>query len=97
MTIKLVNPALPPPPAASSSAISSIKSVSKSEKLPPPIKVADNVMAQWDGVDDPEGDKSAIGREGRLAWKCTLAPQSKINLTLVWEVSAAANVTISGL
>ncbi|KAF7439897.1 hypothetical protein PC9H_000234 [Pleurotus ostreatus] len=97
VTIKLVNPALPPPPAASSSAISSIKSVSKSEKLPPPIKVADNVMAQWDGVDDPEGDKSAIGREGRLAWKCTLPPQSKINLTLVWEVSAAANVTISGL
>ncbi|KAL4258531.1 Conserved hypothetical protein CHP02231 [Pleurotus pulmonarius] len=97
VTIKLVNPALPPPPGASSSAISSIKSVSKSEKLPPPIKVADNVMAQWDGVDDPECDKSAIGREGRLAWKCALQPQSKTNLALVWEVSAAANVTISGL
>ncbi|KDQ32708.1 hypothetical protein PLEOSDRAFT_1110237 [Pleurotus ostreatus PC15] len=95
VTIKLINPALPPPPAASS-AMSSMKIV-KSEKAPAPLKVGENVVAQWDGGDDPQDDVSAIGREGRIAWKCVMTPQSKVNIALVWEVSAPANITITGL
>ncbi|KAF4603068.1 Conserved hypothetical protein CHP02231 [Pleurotus pulmonarius] len=95
VAIKLVKPALSPPPAASS-AMSSMKIITKSEKTPAPLQVGENVTAQWDG-DDPQDDVSAIGREGRIAWKCVLAPQSKANIALVWEVSAPSNVTITGL
>ncbi|KAF9492716.1 hypothetical protein BDN71DRAFT_1420435 [Pleurotus eryngii] len=96
VTIKLINPALPPPPAASS-AMGSIKIVTKSEKAPAPLKVGENIVAQWDEGDGPQDDVSAIGREGRIAWKCVLAPQSKANIALAWEVSAPANITITGL
>lgn len=96
VTIKLINPALPPPPAAST-AMSSMKIVVKSEKVPAPLKVGENVVAHWDGGDDPQDDVSTIGREGRIAWKCVLTPQSKVNIALVWEVSAPANITITGL
>lgn len=96
VTIKLINPPLSPP-SAPSSATKSMKIVTKSEKAPAPVNAGENVMAQWDGGDDPQDDVSAIGREGRIAWKCVLAPQSKANIALVWEVSAPANVTITGL
>ncbi|KAG9226900.1 hypothetical protein CCMSSC00406_0003427 [Pleurotus cornucopiae] len=95
VTIKLINPALPPP--AASSAMSTMKIVAKSEKAPAPLKVGENVVARWDGGDDPQDDVSAIGREGRIAWKGVLTPQSKVNIALVWEVSAPANITITGL
>ncbi|KAF4579599.1 hypothetical protein EYR36_001417 [Pleurotus pulmonarius] len=66
VAIKLINPALPPPPAASS-AVGSMRILTKSEKTPAPLKVGDNVTAQWDSGDGPRDDASVIGREGRIA------------------------------
>lgn len=92
ITVKLVTPALVLPTIP--------ESMSKSEgaaKRPPPVKVSDGVLAQWDGGDDVEEDVEALGSEGRFNWVCSVPAQGKVNLLLSWEVTAPLRTTITGL
>ncbi|KAF8961396.1 hypothetical protein BDZ97DRAFT_1759956 [Flammula alnicola] len=62
-----------------------------------PVRVAEGVVAQWNGADAPNADVAMLGKDGRLDWICAVPAFSKINLVLQWEVSAAPTVAINGL
>lgn len=61
------------------------------------IKVSEGVIAQWDGADEPNVDLEASGKDGKLNWICSVAPQDKINLTLQWEVTVPLKASVTGL
>ncbi len=63
----------------------------------PPVKVSSGVAAQWDGADDSQGDITALGKDGKLNWLCSIPPQGTVNLSLQWEVLAPASITVDGL
>ncbi|KAJ2920586.1 hypothetical protein H1R20_g16507, partial [Candolleomyces eurysporus] len=42
-------------------------------------------------------DLTALGKDGKISWLCSIPPQTKISLTLQWEVSAPVNTDISGI
>ncbi|RDB15217.1 Protein F37C4.5 [Hypsizygus marmoreus] len=87
ITVKLLSPALsiPENPITTSSNGSERKPLS-------PVKVADGVVAQWEGADEPGFDLEALGKDGKLSWVCSIPAQGKVNLLLSWEVSAPARV-----
>ncbi|KAJ8519109.1 hypothetical protein ONZ45_g3932 [Pleurotus djamor] len=95
ITVKLVEPGLTPPPNPPS-LVSSKSTLGKVEK-PPTVTVSKGVTANWDGADDPECDVRALGRYGRIAWKCAIPEQGKTNVNLVWEVNTASKLPITGL
>lgn len=64
---------------------------------PQALNVADGIVAQWDGADEPACDLEALGRDRKLNWICAVPAQGKINFALDWEVSAPANVQVLGL
>ncbi|KAJ7788180.1 hypothetical protein B0H14DRAFT_2949554 [Mycena olivaceomarginata] len=64
---------------------------------PQALSVADGIVAQWDGADEPACDLEALGRDRKLNWICAVPAQGKINFALDWEVSAPANVQVLGL
>lgn len=63
----------------------------------PAIKLGDGVTAQWEGLDDPDCDIDAVGKDGKLNWVASIPPQKKINLALQWEVSFPAKEKLMGL
>lgn len=103
ITVKLTQPALVIPNAENSGGtISSTAGGGGELKLPAPVKVTSGVVATWDGADEDsigqhDVDLEALGREGRLCWICSIAPQGKVGLTLQWEVSAPLRTDITGL
>jgi hypothetical protein len=42
-------------------------------------------------------DLTALGKDGKISWLCSVPAQTKINLTLQWEVSAPVNTDIVGI
>ncbi|PPQ75228.1 hypothetical protein CVT24_007655 [Panaeolus cyanescens] len=103
ITVKHINPALvlPSSEAAATGSISlgtsnnpaSIKGVA-------PVKVAQGVVAQWDGADEVEnGDVpiDAVGKEGKVAWICSIPAGSKLGLVLHWEVTTPVRTEVTGL
>jgi hypothetical protein len=82
-----------------------LKAVAKS------VQVTSSVVAQWDrpGFDaasaTEEGmesdsepvDLTALGKDGKISWLCSVPAQTKTNLTLQWEVNAPANTNIAGI
>ena len=88
ITVKLISPALvlPEPPACDAE-----------RKLPPPLRVGEGIVAQWEGADEPGFDLEALGKDGKLNWVCSIPSQGKVNLSLSWEVVAPARLTIEGL
>ncbi|CAA7265466.1 unnamed protein product [Cyclocybe aegerita] len=104
INVKLVQPSLVLPNAEGVGTVSSAAGSSEKAKLPPPLKVSSGVVATWDGADEVslgqgqvDVDVDALGREGRLCWICSVAPQSKVGLVLQWEVSAPLRTDITGL
>ena len=91
--VKLVNPSLViPNPAATT------RSINGGEvRAPPPVKVSDGVIAQWEGADEPGFDMESLGKDGKFNWVCSIPAQGKVNLLLAWEVSAPARTTVVGL
>ncbi|KAJ7113068.1 hypothetical protein C8R44DRAFT_797142 [Mycena epipterygia] len=61
------------------------------------LKIAQGVVAQWDGVDGPDAAVESLGLDRKLNWICSVASQAKINLVLDWEVTAPASLQIVGL
>ncbi|KAJ2933422.1 hypothetical protein H1R20_g3674, partial [Candolleomyces eurysporus] len=82
-----------------------LKAVAKS------VKVTADVVAQWDrpGSDvasateeGPDSDSepvdlTALGKDGKISWLCSVPAQTKTNLTLQWEVSAPVSTNIAGI
>jgi hypothetical protein len=101
ITVKLVSPSLDLPDSSTISA-SSLPSWVENKagvKVPPPVKVSQGIMAQWENVEDvnAEDGVEGIGRDGKVSWMCALPSQGKVTLTLQWEVSAPFRTDISGL
>jgi len=73
----------------------------KAARVPPPVQVAQGVVAQWDYDDTPEEeenvDVAALGKDGKIAFVCALPAQGKANLTVQWEVTAPAKTKLVGL
>ncbi|KAJ7119753.1 hypothetical protein C8R44DRAFT_788827 [Mycena epipterygia] len=90
--VKLVNPALSLPSDVGSS------SVKGSAKTPQVLNVAKGVVAQWDGVDEPDCEVESLGLDRKLNWICAVPSQGKLNLALEWEVTVSpASAQVVGL
>ena len=59
------------------------------------VKVQKGVSAQWHG--EHEGEDLSLGKDGKVKWVCELSPQEKLILSLEYEVSAPAGVTLVGI
>ena len=89
--VKLVSPALcVPTPSSTPSGTSTLAERSR-------VKVCEGVVAQWNGADDRNVDITALGKNGKLDWVCTLPAFGKVNLLLQWEVSTSQKEVINGL
>ncbi|KAL4259574.1 Conserved hypothetical protein CHP02231 [Pleurotus pulmonarius] len=108
ITVKLLSPSLSLPSISAAVGTISLPSISEDtastktkddaeRPLMPPVKVSSGVAAQWDGADDPQGDITALGKDGKLNWLCSIPPQGTVNLSLQWEVLAPASITVDGL
>ena len=64
---------------------------------PPRVQVSEGIIAQWNGSDDPNGDFSALGRNGRIDWLCAIPAFGTVNLLLQWEVTTTQKAEIYGL
>ncbi|KAJ7713008.1 hypothetical protein B0H16DRAFT_1623171 [Mycena metata] len=97
--VKLVNPALTVPTKDTSAGMNTINLKAAAAKATPQIvTVARGVVAQWDGVDEPDCAVETLGLDRKLNWVCSVGAQAKINLTLDWEVSVSpASARIQGL
>ncbi|RXW11376.1 hypothetical protein EST38_g14479, partial [Candolleomyces aberdarensis] len=89
--------------SASGNSEKALKAVAKS------VKVTSGVVAQWDrpgsdaasatdeGLDSEPVDFTALGKDGKINWLCSVAAQTKTNLTLQWEVNAPIKTNIAGI
>ncbi|KAJ6455475.1 hypothetical protein C8R45DRAFT_881683 [Mycena sanguinolenta] len=100
--VKLVSPALTLPtkdnnaPSGGSSLLKGPKS--NAPAAPQVLSVARGVVAQWNGVDEPDCEVESLGLDRKLNWVCEVAAQAKINLALEWEVTVSpASAKIVGL
>ena len=65
------------------------------KKLAQLVRVQKGVSAQWHGE---HGDEDpALGKDGKVKWVCELATQEKLTLSLEYDVSAPAGVTLVGI
>ncbi|KAF8879083.1 hypothetical protein CPB84DRAFT_1852185 [Gymnopilus junonius] len=51
------------------------------------VQVSPNVVACWDGADDPGVNQDAVGKNGKINWQISLQPQEKVLLSLQYEVT----------
>ncbi|KAF4603077.1 hypothetical protein EYR38_003482 [Pleurotus pulmonarius] len=88
ITVKLLNPSLSLPLITSSAGTVSLPSIGEDSAsiktkddaerpLMAPVKVSSGVAAQWDGADDPQGDVTALGKDGKLNWLCSIPPKAQ--------------------
>ncbi|KAL0946119.1 hypothetical protein HGRIS_012384 [Hohenbuehelia grisea] len=89
ITVKLNTPAL--------TVLTNTGTLGGKNARPDPVKIAEGVIAQWDGAEEAEADFGSLGKDGKLNWVCTVPAQGKLNLQLQWEVSSPASVTVTGL
>jgi len=89
ISVKLISPALTMPSSSGTST-----TVRKCGKL---VRVGEGIVAQWDRADEAGFDETALGKDGKLNWVCSIPSQEKINLLLHWEVSYPVNAHIVGL
>lgn len=66
-------------------------------KTPPTVKIGNDIIAQWKGVESPGSDVSALGKDGQVSWICSVSALDRINLLLQWEVIDSQRTTIHGL
>ncbi|KAJ7119742.1 hypothetical protein C8R44DRAFT_624324 [Mycena epipterygia] len=85
--VKLVNPALTVPSDAAGTKRTSM--VPTKNPAPQVLKIAQGVVAQWDGVDEPDCAVESLGLDGKVNWICSVPSQGKVNLSLDWEVTVS--------
>ena len=86
ISVNLISPALTLP---------TLKLTGKA--TPPKVRVSEGIIAQWNGSDDPNGDFSALGGNGRIDWLCAIPAFGTVNLLLQWEVTTTRKIAIYGL
>ena len=89
VTVNLISPALTLPTK------STLKLTGKG--TPPRVQVSEGIIAQWNGSDDPNGDLSALGGNGKIDWLCAIPAFGTVNLLLQWEVTTTQKSAIYGL
>ncbi|KAF7318769.1 DH domain-containing protein [Mycena chlorophos] len=106
--VKLVSPALLVPsdantnnnaPVSSLSMGMSIKGAPKAKDIVPQrITLAKDVVAQWDGVDEPDCVPESLGLDRKVNWICAVGSQAKVTVGLEWEVTVSpASLQVTGL
>jgi len=86
--VSLVSPALTVPGSEEAT-------LSGNKKIAQLVQVQKGVSAQWHGE---HGDEDlALGKDGKIKWVCELATQERLTLSLEYEVSAPAGVTLVGI
>ncbi|KAF9559709.1 hypothetical protein CPC08DRAFT_708583 [Agrocybe pediades] len=101
ITVKLVQPGLTMPTA--DGVVGSTTNEGSGKTTPKyalPLTVSGGVSAMWDGADEvgqTDTDVESLGKEGRIAWICSVPPQGKVGVTLQWEVTAPVNMDVYGL
>ncbi|KAF6759168.1 hypothetical protein DFP72DRAFT_1031955 [Ephemerocybe angulata] len=97
INVKLISPALELPDSGTLKA--GWTENKAGVKIPPPAKVGQGILAQWDGAEDlsSEDEVESLGKDGKISWLCALPSQGKVTLTLQWEVSAPLRTDITGL
>ncbi|KAF8881696.1 hypothetical protein CPB84DRAFT_237037 [Gymnopilus junonius] len=91
ITVHLLSPALAIP------APNLTTTTTKVAVVPAAVNVAEGVIAQWNGADDPDVDVAGLGEDGHLDWVCDVPAQKKINLVLEYEVATSEKGRILGL
>ncbi|KAG6914243.1 hypothetical protein DXG01_001502 [Tephrocybe rancida] len=82
LKIKLLVPALTIPNLAIA--------VAKRTKSPPQtVNVAGGVVAQWEYSGNQAPDPEELGKDGKISWTCSLAPQAKAHLVVRWEMASS--------
>ncbi|PPQ90355.1 hypothetical protein CVT25_007757 [Psilocybe cyanescens] len=90
LIVNLINPTLTlPAPSA--------VGIATSNKALPTVKVGHGILAQWNGAEKSGADVSALGKDGKLNWICSVPALEKINLLLQWEVVDSQRRQIYGL
>lgn len=98
ITVKYASPALVVPNTLETVGTSkAVADGSATLKAPAPVKVAEGVVAQWDGADESGFDLETLGKDGKMYWLCGVPAQGKVNLMLTWEVTAPIRTDILGL
>ncbi|KAJ7776830.1 hypothetical protein DFH07DRAFT_797936 [Mycena maculata] len=88
--VKLVSPVLMvPSDAGAGMGMSSIKAAPRTPGAPQVLSIAQGVVVQWDGVDEPDCAVETLGLDRKLNWICSVPSQGKINLALDWEVTVS--------
>ncbi|KAF8648966.1 hypothetical protein AX16_006080 [Volvariella volvacea WC 439] len=82
IVVKLISPPLTLPE----------KQTNGTVQIASPPKIADGVIAQWNGVDEEDVDLANLGKDGMFSWICAIPSQGKVNLLLQWEVRTPADV-----
>ncbi|KAF7367406.1 hypothetical protein MSAN_00803200 [Mycena sanguinolenta] len=99
--VKLVSPALGTSAegggGANKRASVLLKGPTQAPAQGPVVNVANGVVAQWDGADEPSVEVETLGRDGKVNWICAVPAQGKTSFALEWEVAAPASVQIVGL
>ncbi|KAF4607936.1 hypothetical protein EYR40_000272 [Pleurotus pulmonarius] len=96
IVVKLINPALclPAPPKTERGPLDGVKAYQfETTKLSStlPLKVSENVTAQWEGEEGEMG----TGSDGRLSWLCTIPPQGMVSVNVQWEESTPTGMTLA--
>ncbi|KAF7325513.1 hypothetical protein MKEN_00400300 [Mycena kentingensis (nom. inval.)] len=97
IVVKLLSPALvlPSDNAAGSVKAKGATALGASTQK---IKLGKDVIAQWDGVDEPDCVVESLGLDRKVNWICSVAPQAKVNVSLEWEVGVSpAGAHVVGL
>ncbi|GLB45277.1 putative mucoidy inhibitor A [Lyophyllum shimeji] len=97
VTVKLLSPALVLPDSKTNTTSASASAGKDGPPAPAPVRVAEGVLAQWEGADEEGVDVDALGRDGKFYWVCAVPAQGKVNLLLSWEVTAPSRTHIVGL
>lgn len=111
--VKLISPQLIPipstkasgklsAPTSSQSTLTSKPATASPSSTPAwlrPIRLSENVTAQWDGIDDPAAGAglNATGKNGKFSWLVSIPSQTTMSLALHFEVNYPENLAIQGL
>ncbi|KAF7318744.1 hypothetical protein HMN09_00386700 [Mycena chlorophos] len=96
--VKLVNPALTLPGNVRLSSNANSRGVNAATPQKIVVSKEPEVVAQWDGVDEPDCVPESLGLDRKVNWICAVGSQAKVTVGLEWEVTVSpASLQVAGL
>ncbi|KAG6850332.1 hypothetical protein H0H93_014605 [Arthromyces matolae] len=89
INVKILKPLLTPPSATTAAKRPTSNAGPSQKSVAEAVKVADGVVARWEGPENQGADQEGLGKDGKVSWLCSLAPQAQANLVLRWEITSA--------